>query len=87
MAVSESRYDDAMGAFEAARGLAEEFDMYAAAWLTAACAEPLLAHYPDRIRSAVQRYAGQVGALGFADLIRKYQVLQGLDTQAVSRVT
>jgi tetratricopeptide (TPR) repeat protein len=87
MAVSESRYDDAMGAFEAARGLAEEFDMYAAAWLTAACAEPLLAHYPDRIRSAVQRYAGQVGALGFADLIRKYQILQGLDTQAVSKVT
>jgi tetratricopeptide (TPR) repeat protein len=82
MAVSESRYEEAMQAFESARTIAEESDMYSAAWLTAACADLLLSHYPDRIRAAVQRYAGQVGALGFADLIRKYQVLQELQPPA-----
>ena len=84
-AVAEGKLSEALEAFESARKLAEEFDVYSAAWLTAACADILFSTYPDQIRSAVQRYSGQVGALGFADLTRKYQELQGLDESVANR--
>jgi tetratricopeptide (TPR) repeat protein len=81
-AVTEGKLEEALEAFESARGMAEEYDVYAAAWLTAACADSLFAHYPDQMRSAIQRYSGQVGALGFTDLTRKYEELEGLQAAA-----
>ena len=81
-AVAEGRVAEAMEAFETARSQAEEFDLYSVAWLTAACADILLPHYPDEILATVQKYSGQVAALGFTDLIRKYQVLQDLPHRA-----
>jgi tetratricopeptide (TPR) repeat protein len=81
-AVTEGKLQEALDAFESARGLAEEYDVYSAAWLTAACADLLFAHYPDQMRAAIQRYAPQVGALGFTDLTRKYEILEGLEAPA-----
>jgi hypothetical protein len=78
LATTEERPADALEAFESARRLAEEFDVYSAAWLTAQCADVLFASYPEQIQQAVQRYAGQVQSLGFADLVRKYKELEDL---------
>lgn len=81
-AVAEGKVAEAMEAFEAARNQAEEFDLYSVAWLTAACADILLPHYPEQVLAAVHKYSGQVASLGFTDLIRKYQVLQNLPAVA-----
>ena len=77
-AIAEGRIAEAMESFEAARKDSESVDLYSVAWLTAAVADLLLPHYPDQILAALQKYAGQVEALGFTDLVRKYQSLQGL---------
>lgn len=84
-AVAEGRVPDAMAAFQKALNEAEEYDIYSVAWLTAACADLLMPHYPDQILATVQRYSGQVASLGFTELIRKYQALQGLPSQPVGR--
>ena len=84
-AVSEGKLPEALEAFESARGLAEEYDVYSAAWLTANCADLLFAHYPDQMRAAIQRYSPQVGALGFTDLTRKYEILESLEVPAVNK--
>ncbi len=78
IAAAEGRGDEALQMFDTALGLAEGADLYSAAWLTAACADSLFALGPDRIRAAMQRYSREAGALGFADLTRKYEALQGL---------
>jgi diguanylate cyclase (GGDEF)-like protein len=79
IAAAEGRGEDALQMFDVALGLAEGADLYSAAWLTAACADALFSLGPDRIRSAMQRYSREAGALGFADLTRKYEALQGLE--------
>ncbi|MEX2180158.1 MAG: AAA family ATPase [Gemmatimonadaceae bacterium] len=78
IAIAEGRIADAMAVFESARATAEGYDMYSVAWLTAACADLLLPHYPDQVLAAVEKYSGQVASLGFTDLIRKYKLLQNL---------
>jgi len=80
-AAAEGRTEDAMAAFERALNEAEDFDIYSVAWLTAACAEQLMPHYPDQILARVQKYAGQVATLGFSDLLRKYQAIQGIPAE------
>ncbi len=79
MAAAEGRGQEAMQMFENARALADVSDLYSAAWLTAACADSLFAIDPERIRATMQRYSREVGALGFTDLTRKYEALQGLE--------
>ena len=81
LAATEDRPADAIDAFESARQLAEEFDVYSAAWLTAQCADVLFTMYPEQIQRAIQRYAGQVQSLGFAELVRKYEKLQELQAK------
>lgn len=83
-AVAEGRVADAMAAFEAARREAEQVDLYSVAWLTAAVAELLLPHYSEQMRAALQKYSGQVAALGFTELLRRYDALQGRPPAAVS---
>src|SRR6185295_9318407 len=73
LATTEERPADALEAFESARRLAEEFDVYSAAWLTAQCADVLFSLYPEQIQQAIQRYSGQVQSLGFSELVRKYE--------------
>ena len=84
IAAAEGRVADAMALFEASQSQAEEFDMYSVAWLTAACADLLLPHYPQQILAAVEKYSGQVASLGFTDLVRKYKLLQGLPPETAS---
>jgi tetratricopeptide (TPR) repeat protein len=79
MAAAEGRGAEALQMFDNARTLAEVSDLYSAAWLTAACADSLFPLDPERIRSTLQRYSREVGALGFIDLTRKYEALQGLE--------
>jgi predicted ATPase len=80
MAAAEGRGADALQMFESARALAEVSDLYSAAWLTAACADSLFQLDPAGIRSTLQRYSREVGALGFIDLTRKYEAL-GLEPE------
>lgn len=79
IAATEGRLAEALNAYEVARSTAEQFDVYSAAWLTGACADLLLPHYPGKIRTAIERYSNQVDALGFAELTRKYRQIQGLE--------
>ena len=79
MTAAEGRGEEALQMFDNARALAEVSDLYSAAWLTAACADSLFPLDPERIRTTLQRYSREVGALGFIDLTRKYEALQGLE--------
>ncbi len=79
LAASQGRLADAIDAFEVARSTAEQFDVYSAAWLTGACADLLLPHFPEKLHAAIERYSSQVNALGFAELTRKYRQIQGLE--------
>jgi diguanylate cyclase (GGDEF)-like protein len=77
LAASQGRLAEAMAMFETARARAEQFDVYSAAWLTGAVADLLLPHYETQVRVAIGRYSGQVNALGFAELMRKYRAIEG----------
>jgi predicted ATPase len=79
LAASQGRLAEAMAAFDTARSKAEQFDVYSAAWLTGAVADLLMPHYEAQVRAAIDRYSGQVNALGFAELMRKYRAVQGLE--------
>jgi tetratricopeptide (TPR) repeat protein len=81
VAAAEGRSQEAIQMFDAARGLAEHADVSSAAWLTASVADVLYAIDPEHLRSAVERFSQDVGTLGFAELTRKYQDLQGLQAQ------
>lgn len=82
-AVAEGRAREALEEFERAAREAEASDLYTVAWLTAAVADLLLPHYPDQMLAALEKYSGQVAALGFTDLVRKYQSLRGLPPEPV----
>lgn len=84
LAVAEGRIAEAMAAFQTAVNEAEEFDIYSVAWLTAACADLLMPHYQEEILATVRKYASQLEALGFSDLTRKYQEINGLPPQTVA---
>jgi predicted ATPase/GGDEF domain-containing protein len=81
VAAAEGRSQEAIQMFDAARGLAEHADVSSAAWLTASVADVLYAIDPEHLRAAVERFSQDVGTLGFAELTRKYQDLQGLQAQ------
>lgn len=81
LAAAQGRLTEALATFESARIDAEQFDLYSAAWLTGCVADQLLPHYPQQVRAAIDRYSSQVNALGFAELTRKYQAIQGLGPQ------
>jgi len=81
VAAAEGRSQEAIQMFDAARALAEHADVSSAAWLTASVADVLYAIDPEHLRAAVERFSQDVGTLGFAELTRKYQDLQGLQAQ------
>lgn len=81
VAAAEGRLQEALQMFDAARVLAEHADVSSAAWLTASVADVLYAINPEHLRAAVERFSQDVGTLGFAELTRKYQDLQGLQAQ------
>ena len=75
LAVRDGRIDDALNFFDTSRTLADASDVYSAAWLTAECGDVLLDHDPDRIRSAVERFAEQIRGLGYASMVKRYDDL------------
>jgi len=79
LSASQGQLAEAMATFDSARTRAEQFDVYSAAWLTGAVADLLLPHYEVQVRAAIERYSSQVDALGFAELMRRYRVIQGLE--------
>ncbi|HJQ21628.1 MAG TPA: AAA family ATPase [Gemmatimonadaceae bacterium] len=81
VAAAEGRQQEALQMFDAARALAEHADVSSAAWLTASVADVLYAIDPEHLKAAVERFSQDVGTLGFAELTRKYQDLQGLQAQ------
>lgn len=83
LTASQGRFSEALAMFETAQANAAQFDMYCAAWLTGATADLLLPHFPDQMRAAIERYSSQVNALGFAELMRRYRDILGIEpTQA-----
>ena len=50
--------------------------MYAAAWLVADCAAPLMAKGESSVRQVVRHYAAQVDGLGVASLSAHYAALR-----------
>lgn len=82
LATTQGRLSEALNTFETARATAEQFDVYSAAWLTGAVADLLLPHYPAQVKAAIERYSGQVNALGFAELTRRYRFIQSQESSA-----
>jgi tetratricopeptide (TPR) repeat protein len=75
MAARDGRFEDAIRFFDTARTLADASDVYTAAWLTAECATVLYDHDPERIRTAVERFADAVRDQGYTELIKRYDEL------------
>jgi tetratricopeptide (TPR) repeat protein len=76
LAVGDGQVNDAIQRFEQALALAEVVsDRYGAAWITAQCADVLLEHDPERVRSCVQQYAGWVKEYGYNEMSRRYDDL------------
>jgi tetratricopeptide (TPR) repeat protein len=72
---AEGRSLDALTRFERAVALAESADLYNAAWLTAICADSLMAIDPARVKMSIIRYTERVRDLGYPEMTRRYDVL------------
>lgn len=73
--VEDGRVDEAVQRLTAALTRAETAEVYAAAWLTAACANAIKPHDSERLREFVARYADRVAELGYAEMAKRYQAL------------
>lgn len=62
----------AVNAFKRAMPLADESDLYTAAWLTAACAPSLFEHEPKLVKEWIRRYADRVESLGYTQMSKRY---------------
>ena len=65
--------DQSLARFEEALTMADSADLYVAAWLTAACAEPLYPVARDRVRDVVASYVDRVKGLGYNEINRKLE--------------
>jgi tetratricopeptide (TPR) repeat protein len=75
IAMFDGRQIEGFSRFTSALALAENSDLYSAAWLTAACAECLLDFDRDAIQSSIVRYTDRVKKLGYAEMTRRYELL------------
>jgi diguanylate cyclase (GGDEF)-like protein len=75
--VLDGAVDEALARFESALVAAEAMDMYAAVWLTLACAKALERVDTDRVKLSIDRYATTVQTLGYDELTKRYAVLAG----------
>lgn len=62
----------AVGAFKRAMPLADESDLYTAAWLTAVCAPSLFVFEPILVKEWIRRYADRVESLGYTQMSKRY---------------
>jgi tetratricopeptide (TPR) repeat protein len=67
--------DDALRRFERALVLAEDADLYNAAWLAVNCADALMDFAPKNVRSSVERYRTRVKDLGYLEMARRCETL------------
>jgi tetratricopeptide (TPR) repeat protein len=71
----DGNFELAIGHFDRAVTLAEAADLYSAAWLTAACAEALMAFDAERVKVTIRRYKSRVKELGYPEMTRRYEAL------------
>jgi tetratricopeptide (TPR) repeat protein len=71
----DGNFDVAIGHFDRAVSLAEAADLYSAAWLTAACAEALMAFDAEHVKVTISRYKSRVKELGYPEMTRRYEAL------------
>jgi diguanylate cyclase (GGDEF)-like protein len=74
-AAVEGRVQEAVSRFDRAVTLAEQTDVYNAAWLTAICADALRRIDPRRVNVSVTRYSEKVRSLGYPEMTRRYEAL------------
>lgn len=73
--VANGNYEAAMDRLTSALGLAESAELYAAAWLTAACAASVRTHDSARIGEFIDRYAPKVAEMGYSEMAKRYESL------------
>jgi tetratricopeptide (TPR) repeat protein len=71
----DGRAEEALSRFELAISLAEEVDLYNAAWLTTACAEALAKFDRERVTASIGRYSARVKELGYPEMTKRYDAL------------
>jgi len=67
--------EEAITRLAASLALAETSELYAAAWLTAACADSVKPHGSARLDDFIRRYAERVADLGYTEMAKRYEVL------------
>jgi diguanylate cyclase (GGDEF)-like protein len=73
--VTAGRCEDALVRLTASLDLAESAELYAAAWLTAACASAVRPFDAERVAEFIRRYAPRVADLGYSEMTRRYDAL------------
>jgi len=71
--VRDGKATESLTRFEQALVMAEGTDLYVAAWLAAACAEPLYDVAKDRMRQVVESYVDRVKGMGYTEIDRKLE--------------
>ena len=72
LAVHDGDLARAVQVFTGAMPLADEADLYTAAWLTAECAPSLFEHEPILMKEWIRRYADRVESLGYTQMSKRY---------------
>ena len=68
---ADGEIDGAVNHLETVLPVAEETELYTAAWLTIVCGRTLLPRARQRVRPWIMRYASQVTAFGYADMSKQ----------------
>ncbi len=76
LAAHDQQLENALTRFNTAIAMAESVDLWAAAWLTAECADTLFACDAPHIRLTIAHFAAQVGTLGYPAMTTRYANLQ-----------
>ena len=73
--VADGKNEEALDQYEKAASFAESSDLYTAAWLTAICGRTLLPHFPEQIRTWIERLRSQVDEFGYAGIAKRFNEL------------
>ncbi|MFI5230448.1 MAG: ATP-binding protein, partial [Gemmatimonadales bacterium] len=71
----DGRADDALRRFDRAISIAESADLYNAAWITASCADALMAIDRVRVKTSIRRLMARVRDLGYPEMTKRYEAL------------
>lgn len=73
----DGRSEEALRRFDRAISIAESADLYNAAWMTAICADSLMAIDAIRVKTSIRRYTARVRELGYPEMTKRYEALAG----------